>query len=54
MKVSEVAAERVDNRAKLDYIRREEAAIKKEKEEEAKHLAQEAARRKADELKVWL
>lgn len=47
-----MAAERVDNRAKLEYIQREDAAIRKEKEEEAKLQAQEAARRQAEELKV--
>ena len=36
MKVSEVAGERVDNKAKLEVIRQEEQAIKQEHEEIAK------------------
>ena len=50
VKISEVAGERVDNKAKIDLIRQEEEAIKEQqKEEEEKRKAEEQEKIKAEE-----
>ena len=48
MKISEVTGDRIDNKAKLEIIKQEEAAIRLEKEEREKAVAKE---KQEEELK---